>query len=238
MPALVANASRAQVPAGGLPAEATFWGNSIGVKAAMSVSGMILALFLVEHVIGNVLIYAGRATLDRFTATLDSPWLVWLVWIVRAVLLVAFVVHAASGSALYLQKRRARPVAYRHRTNVQASAASRTMIWSGLVILAYVVYHLLHLTFGVVHPHWRGLGDTYDNVVLGLRVIGSAIAYLVAMLALGFHLWHGLYSMLPSIGWRPRRWESSLRAAGAVVATIIALAFASIPIAIVTGLVG
>jgi succinate dehydrogenase cytochrome b subunit len=116
----------------------------------MSVSGMILALFLVEHVVGNVLIYAGRATINGFAATLESPWLVWLVWIVRAVLIVAFLVHVASGITLHLQKRRARPVPYHHRGNVQASVPSRTMIWSGLVdyfrhggILPLVLAHLL-----------------------------------------------------------------------------------------------
>jgi succinate dehydrogenase cytochrome b subunit len=225
-------------PGGGLPSEARFWRNSVGLKAAMSVSGMILALFLLEHVVGNVLIYAGRATINGFAATLESPFLVWLVWIVRVLLAVAFVIHAASGITLYLQRRRARPVPYHHRHNVQASVASRTMIWSGLVILAYVIYHLLHLTFGVAHPDWHGLRDTYDNVVLGLRVAGSAAAYLIAMLALGFHLWHGLYAMLPSVGWRERRYIGGVRSAAALVGTLLALAFASIPVAVVTGLVG
>lgn len=230
--------SRTHHPGGDRSAAETFWGNSIGVKAAMSVTGIILALFLLEHVAGNLLVYAGRAALNGFTATLESPLVKGLVWAVRAILLVAFVVHAVSGVTLYLRKRTARPIPYRHRANVQASAASRTMLWSGLVILAYVVYHLLHLTLGIVHPQWHGLRDTYDNVVAGLRVTGAAVAYVVAMVALGFHLWHGLYSFLPSLGWRERRYTPGLRSAAAVVGTVLALAFASIPIAVVTGLIG
>jgi succinate dehydrogenase / fumarate reductase cytochrome b subunit len=215
-----------------------FWHNSIGVKAAMSVTGMVLALFLVEHVAGNLLIYRGRDTINGFAAALASPALLWLIWIIRVILIVAFLIHAISGIALYLEKRRARPEAYQQRSYVEASIASRTMIWSGLAIFAFVVYHLLHLAFGVVHPRFRGIDDVYDNVVSGLRVAGSSAAYLAAMIALGFHLWHGLYSMISSLGWREPRFVPAVRSGAAIVGTIIALAFASIPIAVLAGLVG
>ncbi len=226
-----------EAPGHGSDRPISFWRNSIGVKAAMSVTGMVLALFLVEHVASNLLVYAGSATINGFARALASPPLAWLVWIIRVILAAAFLVHAISGIALHLEKQRARPQPYRRRGNLQASAASRTMIWTGLAILAFVIYHLLHLALGLVHPQFRGIDEVYENVVTGLRVAGSSAVYLVAMLALGLHLWHGLYSMLSSLGWRQPRWVPAVRSGAALVGTLIALGFASIPVAVLAGLV-
>ncbi len=218
------------------PRAATFWHNSIGVKAAMSVTGLVLALFLVEHVVGNLLIYGGAGVIDGFARALDARALVWLVWLVRVVLAVAFLVHAVSGVALYLEKRRARPVPYARRRDVQATLPSRLMIWTGLVILVFVVLHLLHMAIGVLHPDFHALDHPYENVVTAFRHVAVSVGYVVAMLALGLHLWHGLYSMFTSVGLRRPRFTPGVRSGAALVATILALGFASIPVAVLVGL--
>jgi len=145
-------------------------------------------------------------------------------------------IHALSGIILTLEKSSARPVAYADKTNIQGSLASRTMIYSGLMILAFVVYHVLHLTVGDAgHPSYEEL-QPYHNVVAGFRQVPASIAYIIAMIGVGGHLWHGLYSMFHSLGLRHPRYTPGLRAGAATIATLIALGDISIPVAVLTGL--
>jgi succinate dehydrogenase / fumarate reductase cytochrome b subunit len=217
---------------------ATFWGNSIGVKAAMSISGILLGLFLLEHIVGNLTVYAGRKVMNGYARALEQPFFVEALWVIRVTLVIAFLIHVVSALVLYFRKWKARPVSYSGRRWVEGSLPSRTMLWSGLVILAYVVYHVLQMALGVLHPSWRGFENVYDNLVLALRNVGTSVIYLVAMVALGFHTWHGFYSLFNSIGYRSRRYTPKMRVTAAVVGTVLALAFASIPIAILAGLGG
>jgi succinate dehydrogenase / fumarate reductase cytochrome b subunit len=217
---------------------ATFWQNSIGLKAAMSVSGLLMALFLIEHVIGNFTVYGGRAVMNAYARALDSPVIIWGIWAVRGLLLAALLVHVIAALLLTWRRRRARPAPYARRANVQASVPSLTMFWTGLAILAYAIFHVLHMALGVGHPDFRGIDDVYDNLTLGLRRGLPAAIYLAAMVALGLHLWHGLYSFLTSLGRRSRRSAPKVRSGAAALGTALALAFASIPIAILAGLGG
>jgi succinate dehydrogenase / fumarate reductase cytochrome b subunit len=214
---------------------ALLWQNSVGKKALMAVTGIILFLFVVGHLIGNLQVYSGAEKLDAYARFLHEH--VVPLWIVRLVLLAAVGTHALAGTLVTLEKWRARPVAYATKANLQGSVASRTMFWSGLLILAFVVYHLLHLTFGVVHPSFRPLA-AYENLVTGFRVTGAAVAYIVLMVAVGAHLWHGLYSMTQSLGFRHPRYTPAIRGAAALVATLLTLGNISIPFAILAGLVG
>jgi len=209
------------------------WQNSVGKKALMALTGIILSLFVLGHLIGNLQVYLGAEKLNAYAAFLQSSK--GLLWTARIVLLASVLTHAAAGVILWLEKQKARPVAYFDRANVQSSAASRTMIWSGLLILAFVVYHLLHLTLGVVHPSFRHLA-AYENLVSGFQVFGASLFYIVSMVGVGFHLWHGLYSMSQSLGFRHPRYTPVIRTVAALLATLIALANISIPVAVLAGI--
>jgi len=211
---------------------AAFWGNPIGKKALMSVTGIVLALYVLAHMLGNLQIFGGPGPINRYAALLHaSPPLLWTA---RVILLAALLVHVVAGVQLWLDKRAARPVEYRELRPVVSSTASRTMIVSGLLILLFVVYHVLDLTIGVANPSYVEL-DPYHNVIASLGRAAAAIAYVVAMVALGFHLWHGLWSMSQSLGVASARLTPGVKRVAVFFATIIALGFISIPVAVLVG---
>jgi succinate dehydrogenase / fumarate reductase, cytochrome b subunit len=214
---------------------ALLWQNSVGKKALMALTGIILSLFVLGHLVGNLQVFQGAEKLNAYAKFLQANQ--GLLWIARIVLLASVGTHAIAGILVTLEKQRARPIAYYTKGNVQATVASRTMIWSGLLILAFVIYHLLHLTFGTVHPSFRPLA-AYENVVNGFRVTGAAVAYIVSMVGVGFHLWHGLYSMTQSLGFRHPRYTPTIRSLAALIATLLALGNISIPFAVLTGIIG
>ena len=149
------------------------WNSAVGKKALMAVTGIVLFLFVLVHMIGNLQAFQGAEKLDHYAELLriSPPFL----WFTRIVLLVAALVHAVAGIQLWSERQRARPVAYQDFRPVVSSTASRTMIWSGLLILGFVVYHLLDLTIGVVHPNFQH-GRVYANLVASLsRGLGFAI---------------------------------------------------------------
>src|SRR5437867_6114821 len=176
---------------------ARFYDSTIGKKALMAGTGLILFGFLIAHMLGNLQIFLGRAVMNHYAETLHgNPALLWTA---RTVLLVSVVVHIAASIQLALLKRQARPVPYFRRKNVQSSYASRTMMWSGPIIAVFVVFHLLHLTTGTIHPRFVEF-DAYDNLITGFRVLPAAIAYIIAMALIGMHLSHGVWSMFQSCG--------------------------------------
>jgi succinate dehydrogenase / fumarate reductase cytochrome b subunit len=214
---------------------AAVWASPIGRKALMAVTGVVLFAYVLVHMLANLQIYEGPAQINRYAELLRvSPPLLWSV---RVVLLASFLVHAIAGIQLALERRRARPVAYGTWAAAGSTPASRTMIWSGLLILLFVLYHLLDLTLGPANPDFVA-GDVYHNVVASLGRALASLAYLVAMLALAFHLWHGLWSMFQSLGTSSAGAAGGIRRAAALFATLVALGFASIPIAVLVGLVG
>lgn len=222
-------------PPGRVARAAAFWQNSIGKKALMALTGIVLFIYVLGHLLGNLQVYAGREVINAYARFLHgNPGLLWTA---RVILLAAVIIHMAAGFQLYWQKRRTRPVAYRGRRWVEGSLSSRSMLWSGLIILVFVVYHLLDLTTGTLHPDFREL-DPYDNMVTGFRVIPSAIAYLIAMVGLGFHLQHGLWSMFQSLGAGSPAFIQRLKQVALVLAVLIFLGFVSIPVAVLTGLLG
>jgi succinate dehydrogenase / fumarate reductase cytochrome b subunit len=208
---------------------------TIGKKVTMAVTGIVLFGFVVAHMLGNLQIYQGRAHMNAYAQFLHSKPA--LLWAARLVLLISLGLHVAFG--VYLSKRSsdARPIRYRMTKATQASLSSRTMLWSGGLIFFFVVYHLLHLTLGVVHPSYDAT-DVYANVVRGFRVAPAAAAYIVAMLGLGLHLNHGAWSLLQTLGVNHPRYTPTLRRLASVAATVLVLGNVSIPVAILTGLVG
>jgi succinate dehydrogenase / fumarate reductase, cytochrome b subunit len=211
----------------------------VGKKYAMAISGMVLMLFVLAHMIGNLKLYLGASSLDRYSAWLRNvgePALPrqTLLWTVRIVLIAAVAVHIHSAYALTMVNRRARPVAYRSpRDYVAASFASRTMRWSGIIVALFVVFHLLDLTWGTANPSFRA-DDPYHDVVVSFQRWPVAIAYIVANLALATHLYHGAWSLFPSMGW-VNRWRRPFAVA---FAAVIAAGNVSFPLAVLTGVVG
>ena len=212
---------------------ARFYESTIGKKAVMAATGLILFGFLIAHMLGNLQIFLGRAVMNHYAETLHgNPGLLWTA---RTILLVSVVLHIWASIPLALLKKKARPVAYVKRANVQSSFASRTMMWSGPIIAAFVVFHLLHLTTGTLHPNFAKL-DAYNNLVTGFKVIPAAIAYIVAMVLIGMHLSHGIWSMFQSVGICHPRYTPMVKKFAAVVSWILVAGFVSVPVAVLTGL--
>ena len=211
-----------------------FYSSTIGQKAVMAVSGCVLFLFVAGHLAGNLQIYEGAEKLNQYAAFLRSRPA--LLWAVRATLMVMVILHIWSAALLGLRKMDARPSAYVRTKSTQSSYASRTMYWSGPIVLAFVIYHLLDFTFGVVNPHFEA-GDVYSNVVASFQVIPVSAFYILAMLLLCLHLYHGLWSMFQSLGVSHPRYTPLLRRGAAVVALLIAAGNISIPVSVLAGLV-
>jgi len=209
-----------------------FYTSTTGKKAAMAVSGCILFLFVVGHLIGNLQIYEGPRKLNEYAVLLRS--MPALLWSVRIVLLAMVFLHIWTSVLLAGRNIVARPVGYQKKTATGSSYASRTMYWSGPIILAFVIYHLLDFTFGVVNPHYEP-GNVYANVVASFQVIPVAAFYIIAMLLLCLHLYHGLWSMFQSLGIAHPRYTPMLRRGAAVLATLIAAGNISIPVAVLSG---
>jgi succinate dehydrogenase / fumarate reductase cytochrome b subunit len=211
----------------------------VGKKYAMAVSGIVLMLFVLGHMIGNLKIYLGASDLDRYghwLRTVGEPALPaqTLLWIVRIVLLAAVAIHIHAAYRLTLVNRRARPVPYKERSDyVAADFASRTMRWTGVIVALFVVFHLLDLTWGPANPDFRE-GDPYHNVIESFQRAPVAIVYVIANLALAVHLYHGAWSLTQSMGWVfPHR-----RAYAIAFAVIVGAGNVSFPLAVMTGIVG
>ncbi len=212
-----------------------FWMSTVGKKVLMALSGIILFAYVIAHMLGNMQIYMGSEVIKRYAEFLHSNE--GLLWTARIVLLAAVLVHAVAGIQLWARKREARPIPYRNKENIQATPASRTMIWTGVIIAVFVVYHVLDLTVGSAHAgQYRELDPAF-NITQGFAYFPAALAYIVAMVALGFHLWHGVYSMFGTLGLDSARYMTSVRRIAAFLATVIALANISVPVGVLTGFI-
>ncbi|MEZ5989593.1 MAG: succinate dehydrogenase cytochrome b subunit [Planctomycetota bacterium] len=220
----------------------TSFRSSIGRKAVMAVTGLLLSLFLLAHMAGNMLAWAGPAAFNGYAWALKGN--AGLLWTARVGLLLVFVVHVASALSLTAENRRARPVAYAREATIQASYASRTMLLTGLVVLAYLVLHLLHFTIGVVEPtafasHTaEGKHDAYRMLVLGFRNPLLSGVYIVAMGFLWLHVSHGLTTLWQSLVWNHPRYRPLLERGGRAVAALIVLGFVSVPVSVLAGIIG
>jgi len=200
----------------------------------MAVSGLVLFLFVIGHLIGNLQIYEGPEKLNNYAKFLRS--IPAALWTVRITLLVMVLLHIWSSVQLALLKFDARPTGYIMKKATQSSYASRTMYWSGPIILAFVIYHLLDFTFGTLNPNFQE-GNVYANVVASFKLIPVSVFYIIAMLLLCMHLYHGLWSMFQSLGFSHPRYTPLLKRSAAVVAILIAAGNISIPLSVLIGLV-
>jgi succinate dehydrogenase / fumarate reductase, cytochrome b subunit len=209
-----------------------FYASTVGKKAVMAVSGCILFLFVVSHLVGNLQIYEGPEKLNNYSRLLHSMPAV--LWGARVTLLVMVALHIWSSLQLAIRNNAARPTGYVKKKAAGSSYASRTMYWSGPIILAFVIYHLLDFTFGTVNPAYRE-GNVYGNILASFQVPLISGFYMLAMLLLCLHLYHGLWSMFQSLGLPSARHTPTLKKAAAVIAILIAAGNISIPVSVMVG---
>jgi succinate dehydrogenase / fumarate reductase cytochrome b subunit len=208
------------------------WRSTVVRKALVAVSGLALWTWIVLHVAGNLTLFSGPAVADGYAAALRrAP--AWL-WAARVGLAGAMMVHVAAVVSLARTGRAARPRHAAHAPDDTSALAARGMRLGGALLLAFVVYHLLHLSVGALHPHFEP-GHVYANVVAGLRSPRIAAVYIGAAALLGLHLLHGLWAAARSLGLRPATAARRRRPAVVGVSLAVAAGFAAVPVAVVTG---
>jgi succinate dehydrogenase / fumarate reductase cytochrome b subunit len=174
-----------------------FWASTIGKKVVMAVTGIGLVGFVVFHMLGNLQVFLGADVFNRYAALLKASE--ELLWIARSALILAAVLHIISAYQLTMINRRARPEGYAKREHQVSTWASRTMRWGGVLLAVFIIYHLGHFTTGAFHPAFSPHG-AYGNVILGFRSLPVVLFYLVAMVSLGFHLFHGAWAGFRTLG--------------------------------------
>src|SRR3954465_11683395 len=213
-----------------------FYASMVGKKFVMGVTGLIGVGFVIVHALGNLLVFRGSAAINSYSHFLKSTG--ELLWGLRIVLIVAVILHVIAAVQLTVQSRAARPTGYVKRDPQAATVASRKMRWGGPLLLIFIVLHILHFTTGTIRPAgYFSSEDVYANVVSGFRIWWVALFYILAMIALGLHLFHGAWSSVRSIGVSPPSPHPLHRRISLVIAILVWAAFTSIPVAVVTGFV-
>ena len=211
-----------------------FWDSSIGKKAVMAVTGLGMVAFLITHVLGNLQVFEGPLKINEYSAALRR--LGPLLWLARAGLLVSLVLHVIAAYQLTQRKRVARPIGYAEQDPQVSTFAARTIRWGGVLVLIFIVLHLLHFTFGTIHPAFDHK-DVYGNVIAAFQIWWVSLLYLIAMVVVGLHLYHGTWSSLRTLGLTRPSAHPLKRRAVTVFAWAIYLGFSIIPIAVLARLV-
>jgi succinate dehydrogenase / fumarate reductase cytochrome b subunit len=216
----------------------------MGLKVIMALSGFMLVGFVVVHMLGNLQIFLGAATLNNYGEMLQGNK--EILWIMRSGLILAVLAHIYSATVLTLRSRAARPVGYKMHKRVSESYSARTMRWGGVIVLVFIVFHILHFTTGTVHPDFQHCADVdgdftcyvYQNVVAGFDGHWGIVAfYVLAQIAIAMHLAHGVWSMFRSLGMNSPRSDVMARKAAIAIATMVGFFNCFIPIAVAAGLV-
>ncbi len=225
-------------------AAVTLWSTSIGKKAVMAITGVILVAFVIAHMLGNLKIFQGEEKFNAYAVWLrevGSPVFghEQLLWLARVVLLTATVLHIVTAAQLTQRSYAARPVSYARKEAIQSTYASRTMRWGGVIITLFVLYHILHFTFGAVGFASGQYEDmsVYRNVVIGFSAWYVSAFYIAAMAALGLHMYHGVWSMFQTLGVNSDRTDALYRALATVSSLAVVLGNISVPVAVLTGLI-
>ena len=209
----------------------------------MAVTGLIWVGFVILHVAGNLQAFAGREKLNAYSALLHGP-AAELLWLMRLLLIVALVLHVLMAWQLTRMAHAARPDDYRRRAPQVSTLASRTMRWGGLLFLGFIVFHILHFTTRDVDPgRWArtldaaGRYDIYGNIVSSFQIWWVTAIYLIAMVLLGLHLWHGVWSSVRSLGVARPSTDPLRRRAAPILALALWLGFSIVPIAVAAGVI-
>ena len=217
-----------------MSAVSEFFGSSMGKKVVMAVTGIILFGFVVAHMVGNLQVYLGREVMNQYAVFLREVGHGAGLWVARLGLLAAAGLHIWAATSLTLINRSARPVGYREKQSLEATYAARTMRWSGVILLLFVAYHLAHFTFGNAHPDFRH-GDVYHNFIVGFRQPLASAFYVAAMLCLGLHMYHGVWSMLQTLGLSHPRYNHIRHAFATFISAVVVVGNVSFPVAVLTG---
>lgn len=215
-----------------------FFSSAVGKKAVMALSGIVLFVYVLLHMLGNLKYFQGADHLNEYAhwlRVMGTPVIPYsgVLWLVRFILAVALILHVAASVQVTYRNWRARPTPYHRWASQESTFASRTMRWTGWAILAFIIYHVLDLTFGVGHPDFQP-DDVYHNIVTGFKVWWIALIYILAQIALGLHLCHGLWSLFQSLGWNHPRynhwrryfaWIASFLIAGANILIVVFVLF-------------
>lgn len=207
--------------------------NTIGLKAIVAVSGVVLFGFTIGHMLGNLQVFLGAEQINSYAAALHNNFP--LLWGTRIVLTLAVLAHIYGSMTLVMRNRAARPVAYAKVAADKSTYASRTMKFTGPLLAAFILYHILHLTLGKVTP-FREL-DAYYNLVTAFQIPVVAVSYIFAMGLLGFHLYHGAWSFMQSLGLEHPRYNKIKTIGAGGLSALVVLGNISIPIAILSGFV-
>jgi succinate dehydrogenase cytochrome b subunit len=224
-----------------MAATLTLYRSSIGKKAIMAITGLIGIGFVIVHMIGNLKVFLGPGAFNEYSSflrTFGEPVLPYstVLWIIRLVLIAAVALHILSAYQLTRMDWAGRPVRYVRRKDVQATFASRTMRWGGVIIVLFLIYHILDLTLGVLNPNFVE-GDAYHNFVASFQVWPVTIFYIAAVAALAFHIYHGFWSMFQTLGWNNRTYNQLLRGLAILIALVLFVGFAAGPLGVLFGIV-
>ena len=211
------------------------WDSSVGKKTVMAVTGLVWVAYLITHMLANLLVFQGPGKINAYSAFLHGTGAA--LWAARLVLIVALVLHVVAALQLAARQREARPVEYAAGRKPQVSTlASRTMRWGGALILLFLVYHILHFTVGTAHPGFVE-GDPYHNVATGFHDLTVVVFYLIAMVFVGLHFYHGIWSSGRSLGVAAPSPRPLRRSLALALGLLIWLGFSVIPIAVYAGVV-
>ncbi|WP_233491139.1 succinate dehydrogenase cytochrome b subunit [Blastococcus sp. TBT05-19] len=209
-------------------------------KAVMAVSGIVMVLYLIAHMVGNLKVFTGRESFNSYSEwirTIGAPALPpqTALTIIRIALIVAVVAHFWAAVSLWRQAKRARPQGYVTKKAVAQSYASRTMRWGGVIVLLFIVYHILDLTTGTVNPD--GDSSPYDRLVASFSNPFITAFYVISLLLLGMHLRHGIWSATQTLGQSNRRRERTVNAFALVFSVVLTAGFLIVPFSVLFGLV-
>ncbi|MBI1876780.1 MAG: succinate dehydrogenase cytochrome b subunit [Chloroflexi bacterium] len=222
----------------------TLYRSSIGKKVIMALTGLIGIGYVILHMYGNLKAFAGREYFNTYAEglrELGAPIFGHghLLWIARIVLLAAVVFHVWAAWSLYQESRQARSTKYVKHTPLQANPAALYIRFGGVVLLLFILIHLMHITWGVpgIHPDFKW-DDAYHNLIVGFQSYAylPAIFYVVAMIALGFHLYHGAWSMFQTLGLNNHTYTRLLRALSLILALVVSVGFSVVPLAVIAGI--
>lgn len=213
-----------------------FYASMVGKKVVMGVTGLIGVGFVIMHSLGNLLVFRGPDAINNYSHFLKGTG--ELLWGLRIVLIVAVILHVIAAVQLTRQSRAARPIGYAKQERQVATVASRTMRWGGAFLLVFIVLHILHFTTGTIRPEGVfSREDVYANIILSFRIWWVALFYILAMVALGLHLFHGAWSSVRSIGVSPPSPEPLHHRLSLAIAILVWAAFTAIPVAVITGII-
>lgn len=215
--------------------------STVGKKVVMAVTGVIWVGYVLAHMFGNLKAFQGAEKIDHY-----GEWLREMggpvlghgqgLWLFRAVLILAILLHVTAAYQLTRISWSARPVKYQQAPHMELSYASRTMRWGGVILLLFVIFHILHFTTGNAHPDFVA-GGVYHNLVVGFSSWPVALAYIVAIGALAFHLYHGVWSMFQTLGANHPQYNRWKRPLAAAIAAVVFAGFASVPVGVLTGFI-